>query len=79
MKVEELSQYGKGLEMPRETLKKQEKILFKLLKKEVGLFGMIGIGMRIMKHAKRLKKEHPDQVVLETGSSSHPRYRRFSG
>ena len=64
MKVEELSQYGKGLEMPRETLKRQEKTLFNLLKREFGLFGMIGIGMRLMKHAKRLKKEHPDQVEI---------------
>jgi hypothetical protein len=64
MKVEQLSQYGKGLEMPRETLKKQKKILFKLLKNEFGLIGMIGLGIRVMKHAKRLKKEHPDQVKI---------------
>jgi hypothetical protein len=63
-KVEELSQYGKGLEMPRETLKKQQQLMFKLLKKEFGLFGMIGLGIRVMKHAKRLKKEHPDQVKI---------------
>ena len=39
MKVEELEMYGKALEMPKEALKKQMKVVFSLLKKEFGIFG----------------------------------------
>ena len=38
MKVEELAMYGKALEMPKEGLKAQQKVVFNLLKKEFGLF-----------------------------------------
>ncbi len=62
MKVEQLSQYGKALEMPKEGLKKQKKVIFNLLKKEFGLIGFINLGLRIKKHTKRIKKEFPEQV-----------------
>jgi len=62
MKVEQLSLYGKALEMPKEGLKKQEKAIFSLLRKEFGLFGMLGLFMGIKKHTKRIKKEFPEQV-----------------
>ena len=41
MKVEELEMYGKALEMPKEALRKQTKIVFNLLRKEFGLGGII--------------------------------------
>lgn len=62
MKVEELSQYGKALEMPKEGLKKQEKVIFNLLKKEFGLFRFILLMMGVKKNANRIKKEYPEQV-----------------
>lgn len=45
MKVEQLSQYGKALEMPKEGLKKQQKVVFNLLRKEFGLMGLLGLLM----------------------------------
>ena len=62
MKVEELRMYGKGLDMPKEAVKKQMKIVFRLLKKEFGLFGMLGLFIGIRKHAKRIKKQYPEAV-----------------
>ncbi len=62
MKVEELSQYGKALEMPKEGLKKQEKVIFNLLKKEFGLLGFMLLMMRVKKNANRIKKDYPKQV-----------------
>lgn len=64
MKVEQLSQYGKGLEMPRYTLKHQKRILLKILKREFGSFGMISVMIGMMKHTKKLKKQYPDMVKL---------------
>ncbi len=60
MKVEELSQYGKGLTMPKEGLKKQEKVIFKYLFKEFGLIGFISLIVNMNKQAKRLKREFPE-------------------
>lgn len=62
MKVEELSQYGKALEMPKKGLKKQEKVVFNLLRKEFGLLGFIPLMMRVKKHSNRIKKQYPEQV-----------------
>lgn len=62
MKVEEIKQYGKGLEMPRYILKHQKKILLKILKSEFGFFSMISVMADMIKHAKKLKKKHPDMV-----------------
>jgi len=62
MKVEELKMYGKGLDMPKEAVKQQMKIVFRLLKKEFGIFGIIGLVFRISKHAKRIKKQYPEAV-----------------
>jgi len=62
MKVEELSMYGKGLDMPKEAVKKQMKIVFRQLKKEFGLLGMLGLFIGIRKHAKRIKEQYPEAV-----------------
>ena len=63
MKVEELSQFGKALEMPKEGMKKQEKVIFNLLKKEIGLFGFISLTLKMKKEVKRLKNEFPEAVL----------------
>lgn len=62
MKVEELKMYGKALEMPKEAVKKQTKIVFRLLRKEFGVFGMLKLLIGIRKHSKRIKKQFPDAV-----------------
>ena len=43
MKVEELEKYGAALEMPKEAVKEQSKIMFRALRKQFGFFGMLGI------------------------------------
>lgn len=63
MKVEELSQYGKALEMPKEGMKKQEKVIFSLLRKEFGLLGFLVLTAKMKKEAKRIKQEFPDEVA----------------
>ncbi|MCG8700527.1 MAG: L-2-amino-thiazoline-4-carboxylic acid hydrolase [Bacteroidales bacterium] len=62
MKVEELEMYGKALQMPKQALKKQAKIVFGLLRKEFGIFGIPGLLIGMKKHAKRINKEFPDAV-----------------
>lgn len=62
MKVEELEMYGKALEMPKEAMKKQAKIVFALLKKEFGIFGLPSLLLRMKKHSKRIVKEYPDAI-----------------
>ena len=62
MKVEELSQYGKALEMPEEAMKKQEKVIFSMLRKEFGIFGVMFLMKQVRKHSKRIKQEFPEVV-----------------
>ncbi len=62
MKVEELEMYGKALEMPKEAEKKQMKIVFKLLRKEFGIFGIPGLVLSMKKHSKRITREYPDVI-----------------
>ena len=62
MKVEELSMYGKALEMPKEGFKAQQKVVLNLLKKEFGLFGILSLMIGLRKHIKRIKKEFPEAV-----------------
>ncbi|NPE30102.1 L-2-amino-thiazoline-4-carboxylic acid hydrolase [Methanococcoides sp. SA1] len=60
MKVEELSQFGKALTMPKEGIKKQEKIVFKLIYKEFGIIGMPGLIIKLFKEYNRIKKQFPE-------------------
>jgi hypothetical protein len=62
MKVEELEMYGKALEMPKDALKKQKKIVFNLFRKEFGIFGIPAIIIGMNKHSKRIAKEYPDAI-----------------
>jgi hypothetical protein len=63
MKVEELSQYGKALEMPKEALAQQKKVIFKTLRKEFGLLGILRLMLKAQKEVKRIKKEFPEAVA----------------
>lgn len=60
MKVEELERYGKPVEMPKEGLKQQKKVVFGLLRNEFGIFGLAGIMLRVKKHSKRITRQYPE-------------------
>jgi hypothetical protein len=62
MKVEELEMYGKALEMPKEAMKRQAKIIFGLLRKEFGIFALPGLLIRMKKHSKRITKQYPEAL-----------------
>jgi len=62
MKVEELAMYGKALEMPKEGVKNQMKIMFKLLRKEFGIAGLIGIIPGVIRHSKRIRRDYPEAM-----------------
>jgi len=62
MKVEELSMYGKALEMPKEGERKQMKVVFNLLRKEFGIIGLIKIMLGMKKHSKRITNEYPEAI-----------------
>ena len=60
MKVEELEKYGAPLEMPKEAMKEQSKIMLKALKKKFGIFGMLGVFFDTFSIQRKLKKEYPE-------------------
>lgn len=63
MKVEELEMYGKALEMPKEAMRKQAKIVFTLLRKEFGIGGLIRVIPGVIKHSKRINKEYLEAMA----------------
>ena len=60
MKVEELERFGAKLQMPKEAVREQNKIMLRALKKEFGLFGMLGIFKDTLFNNVRLRKQYPD-------------------
>ena len=62
MKVEELEMYGKALEMPKEAMKKQAKIVFGLLRREFGVIKLPGLLLGMKKHSKRISNEYPEAI-----------------
>lgn len=58
MKVEELEKYGASLEMPKEAVKEQSKIMLRALRREFGLWGMLGVFRDTYFIQRRLKKDH---------------------
>ena len=56
MKVEELEKFGAQLEMPKEAVQEQSKIIFGALRKRFGLWGMIGVVKDTLINQRRLKK-----------------------
>ena len=60
MKVEELEKYGAPLEMPKEAMKEQTKIMIKALKKKFGIFGMLVVFLDTITIQRKLKKEYPE-------------------
>ena len=60
MKVEELERFGAKLEMPKEAVKKQGKIMLSALRKRFGILGMLGIFKDTWVNQRRLKRDHPE-------------------
>ena len=60
MKVEELERFGAKLQMPKEAVREQNKIMLRTLKKEFGLFGMLGIFKDTLFNNVRLRKQYPE-------------------
>lgn len=69
MKVEELEMYGEALQMPKDAMRKQVKIVFGMLRKEFGLFAFPDLLIRIKRHAKRIAKDYPEAVIKARGVS----------
>ena len=81
MKVEELEKYGAALEMPKEAVREQNKIMLRALKKEFGLFGMLGIFKDTLFNNVRLKKRYPDvqKEIAEINKTLEKELFVFSG
>lgn len=60
MKVEELEKFGAKLEMPKEAVNKQTKIIFRALRERFGVWGMIGVFKDTYTNQIRLKKDYPE-------------------
>jgi hypothetical protein len=60
MKVEELERFGGNVEMPKEAVKKQGKIMIRALRKRFGILGMLGIFKDTLANHRRLRRDHPD-------------------
>ena len=60
MKVEELEKYGAKLEMPKEAVKEQGKIMLRALRKRFGIVGMLGVFKDTWANQRRLRRDHPE-------------------
>ena len=60
MKVEELEQFGAKLEMPKEAVKQQGKIMLRALRKRFGMVGMLGILKDTWANQRRLRRDYPE-------------------
>ncbi len=58
-RVEELEKYGAALEMPREVLKEQQRIMLKALRGKFGFWGMASIFLDTFWIERCLRKENP--------------------
>ncbi len=81
MKVEELERYGATLEMPKEAVREQNKIMLRVLKKEFGLFGMLGIFKETLFYNFRLRKQYPEvqKEIAEINKTLEKELFVFSG
>lgn len=81
MKVEELERYGAPLEMPKEAVREQNKIMLRALKKEFGLFGMLGIIKETLFNNFKLRKQYPEaqKEIAEINKTLEKELFVFSG
>ncbi|KAA3612014.1 MAG: hypothetical protein D8M58_19905 [Calditrichaeota bacterium] len=81
MKVEELESFGAKLQMPKEAVREQNKIMFSALKKEFGLFGMLGVFKDTLFNNLRLRKQYPEvqKEIAEINKTLEKELFVFSG
>ncbi|MCW9066682.1 MAG: hypothetical protein OQJ78_10335, partial [Ignavibacteriaceae bacterium] len=81
MKVEELERFGAKLQMPKEAVREQNKIMLRALKKEFGLFGMLGIFKDTLFNNFRLRKQYPEvqKEIAEINKALEKELFVFSG
>ena len=81
MKVEELERFGAKLQMPKEAVREQNKIMLRTLKKEFGLFGMLGIFKDTLFNNFRLRKQYPEvqKEIAEINKALEKELFVFSG
>jgi len=70
MKVEELERFGAKLEMPKEAVKEQSKIMFRALRKKFGFWGMLGILKDLYFIQRNLKRDNPETLAKVTAIGS---------
>lgn len=59
-RVEDLEKYGASLEMPKEAVKAQFRILFKALRKKFGFLGMLDVFLDTYLIQRRLRRDFPE-------------------
>ena len=60
VRVEDLEMYGKSLEMPKEAVKTQLRILWTALRKQFGFLGALGVFLDTYLIQRRLRRDFPD-------------------
>jgi hypothetical protein len=73
MKVEELAQYGKTLSsLPKEALKKQERIALREIRNKFGLIGILPFFIRLLLEQRALKRKYSEayQATLKLGENA---------
>jgi uncharacterized protein YbjT (DUF2867 family) len=63
MKVEDLSQYGKPLGLPKEAQRKQVGIVLSALREKFGLPGMVPFFISLLAEQRRIRRVHSDLVA----------------
>ena len=63
MKVENLSQFGKPLGMPKKAQRKMLGIVLTALREKFGLLGMAPFFIKLLAEQRRIRKAHPDLVA----------------
>ena len=60
MRVEDLEKFGASLEMPKEAVKTQYRILWTALRKQFGFFGALGVFLDTYSIKRRLRRDFPE-------------------
>jgi uncharacterized protein YbjT (DUF2867 family) len=63
MKVEDLSQFGRPLGMPKKAQRKQVGIVFTALREKFGLLGMVPVLINLLAEQHRIRRARPDLVA----------------
>ncbi len=81
MKVEELEKYGAKLEMPKDAMKEQSKIMLRALRRKFGIIGMLGVFKDLFFFQRKLRKDYPETLkkVSAMGEVMEKELFTFSG